>query len=87
MKSIMTDNDTCFVCGRTATEIHHVMNGWGMRKLSDEDGLTVPLCAFCHRAIHADAGARLLLKEEAQKAYEKTHSREDWMRRYGKNYL
>jgi len=67
-------------------ETHHVIFGQGRREKSEADGLTVRLCREHHVEVHRDAGARQRLSEIAQKAYERTHSREQWMNRYKKNY-
>lgn len=42
----------CYVCGRPATEIHHIVYGRGKRKVSDREGMTVALCNACHYKIH-----------------------------------
>lgn len=83
--SIMTDDlDTCYICGRDRTQFHHVF-GASNRNHSTEDGLFIPICAECHEKIHKFNP--LSLKQEGQRCYEKTHSREEFMKRYGKNYI
>lgn len=83
--SIMTDDlDTCYICGRDRQQLHHVFGG-SNRDHSTEDGLFIPVCAECHRKIH-DSNP-LALKREGQRRYEQTHSREEFMKRYGKNYI
>ena len=77
----------CFFCILPATEEHHCLNGRAYRKKSDEDGLTVALCSHCHWAIHNKTKHYYTLKKIAQEVYEKTHTREEWMSRYHKNYL
>ena len=55
--SIMTDDmDACYVCGKRADEIHHVMHGPD-KKLSEKYGLMVPLCRGCHNKVHHHGGA------------------------------
>ena len=69
-KSIMTDDTfTCYVCGRPASEWHHVMHG-ADKKLSETMGLMVPLCRECHNKVH-HVGGELdkMLKQEAQRAF------------------
>ncbi len=69
-KSIMTtDYENCYVCGRRASEWHHVMHGPD-KKLSEELGLMVPLCRECHNRVH-HVGGELdrELKCDAQRAY------------------
>ena len=78
----------CELCGRwTNLETHHLMNGNGLRKRADEDGLVIKVCRDCHNKIHANSALRLELKRRAQHRYMSTHSLEEWMARYHKNYL
>lgn len=97
MKSIMQeDRGKCYLCGRNGNgdplEEHHVFPG-ANRKFSEQDGLKVYLCGSrCHRngfmSAHQDKKTSDRLKADAQKAWESKYgSREDFMRRYGKNYL
>lgn len=68
--SIMTDDYyTCYVCGRRADEMHHVMHG-SDKKLSEMAGLMVPLCRDCHNKVHHQGGELdRILKQEAQRAF------------------
>ena len=90
-ESIIQTEKECFFCGRrTNLERHHVFGGVANRPISEKYGLTVWLC---HEHHTGDNGAQyvkemnLQLKQEAQRAFEKTNSRELWMRLIGKNYL
>jgi len=80
----------CWVCGRvTGLEKHHVMGGPN-RRLSEEYGLTVWLCREHHTGdtgVHHDRDLSLQLRQAAQVAFERDHSREEWMRIFGRNYL
>ena len=92
MKSIIqTDGKGCYLCGKTVgLECHHVFGGVANRKLSTRLGLTVMLCHDCHTGPHGaqyDKGKNLLLKRDAQFAFERTHTRSEWMKLFGKNYL
>ena len=52
---IKFDDRRCFICGsRDRVELHHIFGGMN-RKRADEDGLTVFLCARCHREGRASA--------------------------------
>ena len=101
-KSLLkTQKGICFRCGRYGiTERHHIMQGVANRKLSEQDGLWVYLCPYCHnippRGVHFDAQAMKRLRQVGQKAYEEkmaqnglneAEAREAFMKRYGKNYL
>lgn len=93
MKSIISSAHGCYICGKVGDlETHHCIFG-SKRKKADEDGLTVRLCASCHHAIHNptnkfDQSMQNGLKKIAQERWEATYgSREDFVNRYGKNYL
>lgn len=92
MKSILQTDDKCFICGRAfGTETHHCFGG-ANRRFSEEDGLTVRLCRQCHDELHFDPDLSYPLQkamhEKGQEAYEKAgHTREEFLERYGKNYL
>lgn len=93
MKSIITNSNTCYICGTTRNlHTHHCIFG-SKRKLADEDGLVVKLCATCHHAIHTasndfDLSMQRSLKKIAQEKWEeKKGTREEFINRYGKNYL
>lgn len=101
-KSILdTRKGICFLCGQYGmTETHHIFGGPN-RRLSDEDGLVVHLCPYCHNippnGVHFDAQAMKRLRQVGQKAYENRlvkyegypefEARVAFMKRYGKNWL
>ena len=92
MKSIIqTDGNGCYLCGRCVMlEKHHCLAGVANRKLSEKYGLWVMLCHECHTGKHGaqyDKGKNLMLKCDAQFAFERTHTRSEWMKLFGKNYL
>lgn len=93
MNSVIQARKECFVCGIVDDlELHHVLFGNPRRRLADEDGLTVWLCREHHRGtygVHGKQGRKLdiTLKKRAQTVYELTHSRDEWMARYRRNYL
>lgn len=92
MDSILdTKKGQCFVCGRICqTHKHHIFGG-ANRRLSEEDGLYIYLCPQHHNmgnwCVHNDIRMNRWIQQEGQMAYESTHSREDFMRRYGRNYI
>ena len=94
MKSIISNANHCYLCGRKENlHTHHVLYGTANRKKADEDGLTIKLCPSCHTAIHNpttkfDKWTAKALKEIAQEKWEDRYgSREEFIERYGKNYL
>lgn len=92
-KSIMQDRKHCYVTGRTdGLHKHHVFGGPN-RRLAEEDGLYIWLRWDRHienspyDTPHNNKSVDLFYKREGQRAYEKTHNREEFMQRYGRNWL
>ena len=90
-KSILQDEKQCYICGSmTRLERHHILSGHANRPISEKEGFW---CWLCHEHHTGTEGAQydkelnLRLKQDAQYAYEQTHSRNDWMKLIGKNYL
>ena len=94
MKSIIDSEKKCYVCGVTVNlHLHHIMFGRN-RKKADEDGLTVYLCYEHHEGtngVHGYNGHNLdlELKKIAEKrwCYFYNKTTEQFIKRYGKNYL
>ena len=90
-KSILQEDRSCYLCGRmTGLERHHCLAGNANRPISEKEGLWVWLCHECHTGTEGaqyDKLKNLRLKQDAQFAYERTHSRSEWMKLIGKNYL
>lgn len=89
-KSIMQPNEEC--CYVTGSQInldrHHVFPGIANRKLSEKYGLWVWLNHDVHMRLHdEDKVLELRLKQDAQRAFEKTHTRKEFMQIFGKSYL
>ena len=90
-KSIVQDDKQCYFCGKvTGLTTHHVFAGVANRPISEKYGLKVWLCHDCHTGTEGaqyDKMKNLQLKQDAQYAFERTHSRNEWMKLIGKNYL
>lgn len=90
MINLSIDFIPCELCGRRATEHHHVFGG-ANRKHSEKYKLVVCLCAECHRtgkySVHQDAVAAKDLKQTYQQMFELVHGHEKFMRIFGRNYL
>lgn len=92
MKSIIDKGVCCYFCGSPYDlEKHHIFGGPN-RKLSEEDGLTVTLCAMCHRegrtAVHRNKVMMAYLHKVGETAWiNKYGTLEEFRERYGKNYL
>lgn len=87
---LVNDQEHCIVCGREYINRHHVFFGTANRQLADQDGYWVPLCQPHHtgrNGVHFDKSFDLSLKRTAQRRYEETHTREQFIERYGKSYL
>lgn len=88
-----TKPHVCFLCGRTGNQERHEIFGGARRQKSKEYGLWVNLCPECHRtspmAVHQSKTTAVRLKSMAQKiAMDKYGwSREEWLRRFYKNYI
>lgn len=93
MTSIVQDLsiERCFVCGSVRElQLHHIMHGNANRRLSTRYQLTCWLCRTHHTGrfgVHSNAELNKRLQAEAQTAFEKTHTHEEWMKIFGKNYL
>lgn len=91
MKSIMQSDKVCYICARTVgLEKHHVFAGVANRRISEREGLWVWLCHNCHTGkdgAQYNKDKNLFLKMDAQYQYERNHTRQEWMKLIGKNYL
>lgn len=91
-KSIIQTDKTCFICDATTNlEEHHIYFGTANRKISEKHGFTVWLCNEHHTgsniSAHRNREVDLALKRVCQTVYELDHSREEFMRLIGRNYL
>ena len=76
----------CFICNKTPADIHEIYSG-GNRKMSMKNGFCIPLCREHHQFATLDSLFNLRLKQLCQSEYEKTHTREEFIKLVGKNYL
>lgn len=97
--SILQDKKECYVCrkryGMSAVgglECHHIYAGKN-KLVSDINGFWVWLLPMWHNcsnmAVHGKNGAELdfELKRDCQRKYEETHTREEFIKLIGRNYL
>lgn len=95
MESIIENKKYCYVCGtQIGLHKHHIMKGIRNRKKSEEDGLWVYLCYNHHEGtngVHGKNGKELddKLKRVAEEKWLSLYNKdkEDFIKRYGKNYL
>ena len=92
-ESIIRDNrkGVCYICRKvTKTEEHHIF-GAANRGLSEEYGLKVFLCPYCHRdnkeGVHGNTEKMEHMHRIGQSAFERNHTREEFRKLFGKNYL
>ena len=91
-KSIISNEKKCLVCGkRTSINKHHIFAGNPNRQHSEHYGCWCYLCYEHHHGsvhgVHFNKELDLKIKQLAQKKFEETHSREEFIRIFGKNYL
>lgn len=90
MINLSIDFIPCELCGKRATEHHHVFGG-ANRKHSEQYKLVACLCAECHRtgenSVHRNANVSTDMKQRYQTLFELVHGHEKFMRTFGRNYL
>lgn len=90
MKSILQTEKVCWRCGNPNVHKHHIYFA-GNRQVSEENGFWIWLCPVHHNmsdfGIHFDKGFDEEVKKRCQMEYEKTHTREEFMKLIGRNYL
>ena len=91
---ITNDLEHCIECGNSNIELHEVFFGGRNRNKSIEDGLVIPLCKRFHHqgnlvGIHKDKGLNLKYKKIAEQIWLEYYNKtiDDFIKRYGKNYL
>ena len=85
--SILTnDMEHCYICQSPFVEIHEIYGGKN-RKVSMQNGLCVPLCHKHHEYVTLNADGSNYLKQKCQKVFEETHSREEFMKLIGRNFI
>ncbi|MEG1074912.1 MAG: hypothetical protein RSF84_07215 [Ruthenibacterium sp.] len=90
---LFSEHGMCYSCGIVgSTERHHIFGG-ALRKKSEQYGLVVHLCPYCHRdnksGVHGNAHVMERLHVAGQKAAMQQYgwSIDDFRRIFYKNYL
>ena len=91
INSILQSEKVCFVTGREyGLHKHHIFGGPN-RKISEREGFCVYLIPELHSlpplGVHFDHEFDLELNRACQREYEKRHTRAEFMRLIGRNYL
>lgn len=89
MESIIQNKEECFVCYATRNlHLHHCIHGTSNRKNADKYGLTIWLCYEHHAELHdRNHALDLAIEQMAQRAFEQTHSREEFRAVFGKSFI
>ena len=92
MKSILHNKKECYCCKTTNNiEEHHCLYGIANRRIAERFGLKVYLCAGHHRGRNGVHGGNkyldIKLKQLAQNKFEENHTREDFIKIFGKSYI
>ena len=92
--SILQSEKVCYITGNTeGLHKHHIFFGHGLRQISEDNGFWVYLSWRLHNgsneAVHGKNGHELdlMLKQHAQRKFEETHSRDEFMALIGRSYL
>lgn len=87
----MQSEKKCYVTGRTDLLHKHHIFGGPNRSISEKEGFYIWLIPEFHnmsnKGIHSDKEFDLKLKRECQAKFEETHTREEFMKLIGRNYL
>lgn len=82
--SIMTDDmNRCFICGQAKQDLHEIFGGKNRTK-SIECGLVIPICRTEHGNIK---NFEKWLHRIGQLKFEETHTREEFIKEFGKSYI
>lgn len=84
VKTLELFNNECAICHNNQVALHHIFEGRN-RKNSTKYGMIVPLCPRCHDFVHKTNYKEFKVK--AQMNFEKNHSREEFIKIFGRNYL
>ena len=92
MKSIIQHERECLICGSWNVEEHLIYFEENHEKISEKYGLKVWLCpSHCYgtNGVYGKNGYKLdlELRQLGQKAFEWEHSRNEFIKLIGKNYL
>ena len=90
-QSILQESKECFITGRTDYLHKHHIYGGSNRIISEEEGFFIYLIPEFHtigpEAVHNDDEFLKKLQEICQRIYEENHTREEFIRLIGQNYI
>ena len=77
----------CHICKRPADDRHHVFGG-RLRQLSEQYGMVMNLCRYCHQRLHRNpSGEWLEWKKVYQQKFDKEHGKDEFIKIFGRSYL
>lgn len=85
----MKNKEPCIRCGGTNQVSYHESLMGSNRQNSIKHNLRVPLCFNCHRFAHDEPSQEYnnSLKIDMQRKFEEAHSRSEFIRIFGRNYI
>lgn len=85
---IYTDLTICCNCGSKRGHIdkNEIFEG-SHRQISMKLGMVAPFCEKCHRQFHEDIIFNLSYKVIFEKEYLKTHTKEEFIKTFGQDYI
>ncbi len=95
---LQKEEGLCYLCGKLNhiflpaehLEMHHVFGGPN-RLISEMNGFKVKLCPEHHRtgkeAVHRKMENMRMIQKDTQRAYEREHTRQQFVELIGRNYL
>ena len=85
--SVFTDNlGFCYFCGLPRQDLHELLGGRN-RLNSMKYGYVLPLCRSHHNMLHNNVVLIEEWKRKSQEHFEESHSRDEWLEVFKKNYL
>lgn len=85
--SLLTKNlEKCYLCVNRKEDLHEVYGGCN-RVVSMKNGFVIPICRICHRILTDNPEKQERLQIKMQKEYEKTHTREEFIKLIKRNYI
>ncbi len=58
-----------------------------LKKMDSRSSCVQGIIGISEKAVHKDIVMMRILQQDAQRAYERTHTREQWMELMGRNYI
>ena len=92
-KSIISNEKECLICGsKQDLHKHHIIHGYGSRRISEEQGCWCFLCGRHHdmsnEGVHFNIPFDIMLKKYCQEKWEQVNGdRAKFIQIFGKSFL